>query len=242
MDTKKTDTVQQPSTKLIGEVPIDTIRPEILSIIKAKDPKIIEDGFITREELKKYRKEYIEDILFKEKGELDKLDKEVLKSLVDHESIVKNVTKEKEPRSLGQKMADKVAEVAGSWTFIILFLTFLVIWIILNSVIFFLNKPYDPYPFILLNLILSCIAAIQAPIIMMSQNRKEQKDRKRAENDYKINLKAELEIRNLHEKMDNLVQHQWQRLLDIQRLQLDLMEENEKETLKKNIRKKINKK
>ncbi|MFA5746267.1 MAG: DUF1003 domain-containing protein [archaeon] len=236
MDTKKTEIIPS-SVKLVGEVPIDTIRPEILSIIREKDPKIIEDGYITKEELKRYRKEYIEDILLKEKGELDKLDKDVLKSLVDHESIVKNITKDKESRSVGQKMADKVAEFGGSWTFIIMFGIFLVIWIVINSAVFLLKAPYDPYPFILLNLILSCIAAIQAPIIMMSQNRKEQKDRKRAENDYKINLKAELEIRNLHEKMDNLVQHQWQRLLDIQRLQLDLMEENEKETLKKTIKK-----
>ena len=108
-----------------------------------------------------------------------------------------------------------MARFGGSWGFIISFGAFLAIWIAINSY-FLLQRPYDPYPFILLNLILSCLAAIQAPVIMMSQNRKEQKDRLRAENDYKINLKSELEIRHLHEKMDNLIQHQWQRLLEIQ--------------------------
>jgi uncharacterized membrane protein len=139
---------------------------------------------------------------------------------------------EKENLTVGQKLADGVAKFGGSWGFIISFGVFLIIWIGINSY-FLLQKPYDPYPFILLNLILSCLAALQAPIIMMSQNRKDQKDRIRAENDYKINLKSELEIRHLHEKMDNLVQKQWQRLLEIQRLQLDIMEETQKERKKR---------
>ena len=175
--------------EVIGDIAVETIRPEVLTIIKKRNPKIIEDGFITQEELKLYRREYLESLLKKERGELNKIDKEVVKSLVEHESIVKDVMEEKEVLTLGQKLADKVATFGGSWTFIVSFGGFLLIWILIN-IGFLLSKPYDPYPFILLNLILSCIAAIQAPIIMMSQNRKEQKDRLRAENDYKINLKA----------------------------------------------------
>jgi uncharacterized membrane protein len=115
-----------------------------------------------------------------------------------------------------------VAEFGGSWTFILSFFFVLLLWIGVNAAL--LARPFDPYPFILLNLVLSCLAAIQAPIIMMSQNRQEDKDRMRSENDYRTNLKAELEIRHLHEKMDYLVLHQWQRLLEIQELQLELME------------------
>ena len=119
-------------------------------------------------------------------------------------------------------MADLIATFGGSWTFIISFFLFLFSWIILNAFVLG-NHQYDPYPFILLNLILSCLAAIQAPIIMMSQNRQEQKDRERAEHDYKINLKAELEIKLLSEKVDHLIVQQNKKLLEIQELQLDYL-------------------
>jgi uncharacterized membrane protein len=122
----------------------------------------------------------------------------------------------------GQHIADKVAIFGGSWTFIISFGVFLVIWIMVNA--FWLsNKGFDPYPFILLNLILSCLAAMQAPVIMMSQNRQEEKDRERAKKDYMINLKSELEIRILHEKIDHLIMKQQQELLEIQKVQIDMM-------------------
>lgn len=104
------------------------------------------------------------------------------------------------------------------------FAAFLLIWIGINATVIFW-KPVDPYPFILLNLLLSCLAAIQAPIILMSQNRQEEKDRLRAQYDYQVNLKAELEIRQLHEKMDHLLSHQWERLAQIQEIQIDLLEE-----------------
>jgi uncharacterized membrane protein len=108
----------------------------------------------------------------------------------------------------------------------------LILWIILNAAVL-VQKPFDPYPFILLNLVLSCIAAIQAPVIMMSQNRQEAKDRLRSEYDYRVNLKAELEIRQLHEKMDHLLMTQWQRLLEIQEMQMELIEESSAKTSKK---------
>ena len=125
---------------------------------------------------------------------------------------------------IGQKLADRIATFGGSWTFIIIFFSFLLVWMCINIWVL-ATKPFDPYPFILFNLILSCLAAIQAPIIMMSQNRKEQKDRSRSEYNYKVNLKAELEIRLLHEKIDHLMIHQNQRLLEIQELQLDYLED-----------------
>jgi uncharacterized membrane protein len=121
-------------------------------------------------------------------------------------------------------LSDRIASFGGSWRFIILFGAVLLFWIILNAV-FLLNRGFDPYPFILLNLILSCLAAIQAPIIMMSQNRAEARDRLRAENDYKVNLKAELEIRTLHEKIDHLLQRQYSRLFEIQQIQIELLEQ-----------------
>ncbi|MEN9598849.1 MAG: hypothetical protein RL596_1160 [Bacteroidota bacterium] len=117
---------------------------------------------------------------------------------------MKKNSRDQQALNFGQQLADKVAAFGGSWTFISSFLTFIIVWIVLN-VLLFLNKGFDPYPFILLNLILSCIAAIQAPVIMMSQNRQEEKDRERAKNDYEINLKSEKEIRELQQKIDELM-------------------------------------
>jgi uncharacterized membrane protein len=149
----------------------------------------------------------------------------VLTSIKDQELLSRNLNADSEDtNTFGQRVADKVAEFGGSWRFILSFMGFLVLWIVLNSLLMLL-RPWDPYPFILLNLILSCLAALQAPIIMMSQNRQEARDRLRAENDYRINLKAELEIRSLHAKMDLLLSHQWQRLLEIQEIQMEMMEE-----------------
>ena len=126
--------------------------------------------------------------------------------------------------SFGQRLADKVATFGGSWRFIILFAIFIMVWMVIN-IVFLLDKGFDPYPFILLNLILSCLAALQAPVIMMSQNRQEEKDRERAKQDYMVNLKAELEIRVLHEKLDHLIMHQQQELLNIQQIQVEMMED-----------------
>ena len=132
----------------------------------------------------------------------------------------------------GERLADQIAAFGGSWTFITLFFGILLGWIVLN--LWFLdNEGFDPFPFILLNLILSCLAAIQAPIIMMSQNRQEQKDRQRGEHDYKINLKAELEIKLLSEKIDHLLVHQSKKLLEIQEVQIDYLEDLMKEIKKK---------
>ena len=158
-------------------------------------------------------------------GELTALDHEVIKSLQQHELLSENIEKQFEGKlSFGERLSDHIAEFGGSWRFIIIFGAVLFGWIALNVAVL-ASRAYDPYPFILLNLILSCLAAIQAPIIMMSQNRAEARDRLRAEYDYKINLKAELEIRHLHEKIDHLLRRQYNRLLEIQQIQIELLEE-----------------
>ena len=164
-------------------------------------------------------------MLESEKGELTSLENEVLTSLRNHETLSKNVDSEFEGEwTLGERLADRIATFGGSWIFLILFGLFLLVWISINSFILYAHPP-DPYPYILLNLILSCLAAIQAPIIMMSQNRQEAKDRLRSEHDYQVNLKADLEIRHLHEKLDHLLSHQWERLAQIQEIQLELLAE-----------------
>jgi uncharacterized membrane protein len=146
-----------------------------------------------------------------------------MRKFKDIQSIVE-LEEQEDHRTPGQRIADKVASFGGSWVFILSFLFFLVIWILFN-VYWLQNKGFDPYPFILLNLILSCIAALQAPIIMMSQNRLEEKDRERAKKDFIINLKAEQEIRVLQQKMDQLLKHQHEELMAIQKQQIELIEQ-----------------
>ena len=164
-------------------------------------------------------------VIADEVGEVTALETEVVRSMQEHELISEHVDREFETNlTFGERVADKIASFGGSWTFIISFGGFLAAWIAVNTVIL-ATRPPDPYPFILLNLILSALASIQAPVIMMSQNRQEAKDRVRSEHDYKVNLKAELEIRHLHEKMDHLLKQQAQRLLEIQQIQIELLEE-----------------
>lgn len=167
---------------------------------------------------------YLENMLHTEDQHLRKLHSLVATALEEEDSIVKNLRlQSKESSTFGQRVADKVATFGGSWTFIITFGVILACWIGVNAVM--ATKAFDPYPFILLNLVLSTIAALQAPVIMMSQNRKEEKDRKRAENDYIINLKAEIEIRSLHQKVNLLMEEQFKTLLDVQKYQVELLEE-----------------
>jgi uncharacterized membrane protein len=173
----------------------------------------------------KYRSDYVRSILEAERGELSSLDEQVVAALRDQELVAANINEEFHGRlTLGQRVADKVAAFGGSWGFIGLFGAIILAWMVVNAGLL-IAKPFDPYPFILLNLVLSTLAALQAPVIMMSQNRQAAKDRLQAEHDYRVNLKAELEIRLLHTKLDQLLTHQWQRLIEIQQLQMDLMEE-----------------
>ena len=199
------------------------IRQSLLHFINKTHSNFSKNCFLSIEEMNDYREKYISEFLNKKLGNLTEVEKQVIQSVSKNTMISTEVEEDEQKTSFGQKLADKVAEFGGSWGFIIFFMTFLVAWILLN-VFWLSNHGFDPYPFILLNLILSCIAAIQAPVIMMSQNRQEEKDRERSKKDYKINLKSELEIRELHEKIDHLIIHYQQNLLEIQKTQIDLLE------------------
>jgi len=203
------------------------VRNAVVNLIKTEYPDWSADGYICRNDLSRYRNQYVEDLLEAEKGELSSLEEEVLNSIQAHQVLSTNIDKEFEQEwTLGERLADRIASFGGSWTFLIIFAIFITAWITMNSFVLF-SHPVDPYPFILLNLLLSCLAAIQAPIIMMSQNRQEAKDRLRSQHDYQVNLKAELEIRHLHEKIDHLLSRQWERLVKIQEIQLDMLSELE---------------
>ena len=228
MNSKSASVICQLSKKEISShdaIRIDSIRHSLFKKLKEESPNIDPHGFISIAELNRIRELTIKQMLESDKGELSQLDSEVLKSIQSNELLSLGILEDdKTQDTFGMRLADKIAEFGGSWKFIIFFGGFILVWITSN-IVFLLNKGFDPYPFILLNLILSCLAALQAPVIMMSQNRMEAKDRKRAENDYKVNLKAELEIRHLNEKIDHLMLKQMQHLNDIQQIQIDLLEE-----------------
>jgi uncharacterized membrane protein len=202
------------------------LRDKLADLIRRKHPDWSLDQPLCKECLNTLRAEYIEEALRADRGELTDLELGVMRSIQEQELISENTNEGFEAQStFGQKLADQIAKFGGSWAFIITFGSVLVVWLTLNSVALFMPKPFDPFPFILLNLVLSCLAATQAPVIMMSQNRMEARDRDRAEHDYQVNLKAEMEIRHLHEKVDHLLTHQWERLAEMQQMQMDLMNE-----------------
>lgn len=194
-----------------------------------KFPNVKQEDFISEESYDNILNDYVEAILNTDKGELSRLEVEVLSNIKESEIISSNLQKTfREHVTWGEKMADRLASFGGSWYFVCFFIFFLLLWIVFN-LFTATDFKFDPYPFILLNLILSSLAALQAPVIMMSQNRAEAKDRLRSEHDYQINLKAELEIRSLHQKMDHLLMKQMQHLIEIQQLQIDLMEKIRKQ-------------
>jgi uncharacterized membrane protein len=209
--------------QIADKVSAKTIRHSILNLIQKEHPQFSHDSNLSRSELNHFREKHISENLSKELGKLTDSEKTVLTSLTDNTTLSDKIDgDEQQNLTFGQRIADKVASFGGSWTFIISFGVFIFLWICLN-IFWLVNKGFDPYPFILLNLILSCLAALQAPVIMMSQNRQEEKDRDRAKNDYMINLKSELEIRTLHEKIDHFVMDQQQELLDIQKAQIEML-------------------
>lgn len=167
---------------------------------------------------------YVHQLMETEDKQLARLHQIVKESLEEESLLTRRLIEDAEQKkpTFGEGLADKVATFGGSWTFIMSFGAVLFSWIVLNS-LFLMQKAFDPYPYILLNLVLSCIAALQAPVIMMSQNRKETKDRERAENDYLINLKSEIEIRHLHQKIDLSVVDQYQHLCEIQQRQIEIL-------------------
>jgi len=208
------------STCVLGEL----VRPSIVNTIIKSYPNWSPSGYICFSDLNYSRGQYVKGILEEEKGELSSIDQEVIRSLSEHELLAKDTTKEYEDQlTFGEKVADKVAQFAGSWGFIGFAIGVIIVWVFINFLVIVLR--WDPYPFILLNLVLSCVAALQAPIIIMSQNRQAERDRMRAKEDYKVNLKAELEIRQLNDKIDHILTKQWERMMDIQQIQMELMEE-----------------
>jgi uncharacterized membrane protein len=212
---------KSPQDGTIGEV----VRPSLSDFIRKKDPQWDGKGFICFDDLGIFRRDYVKEVLEDEIGELSALDQEVVESLQAHEILSSDISKQFEKKlTFGERLSDRIAAFGGSWTFIIFFSAVLLLWIVLNSFVL-LTRAFDPYPYILMNLVLSALAALQAPVIMMSQNRSEDRDRARGENDYKINLKAELEIRHLHEKIDHLLRGQYKRLFEIQQIQIELLEE-----------------
>jgi len=207
------------------EIKGQDLREGIFNLIQSQFSTFTKEDYISNSELNTYRRLYLTSLILQEKGELAAIDQEVMDAIKNNSILSENIHEKKEGKlTFGQKLADQVASFGGSWIFIISFFSFILGWIILNTWLL-VSRPYDPFPFILLNLILSCLAAIQAPIIMMSQNRQEQKDRKRSEQDYKINLKAELEIKILSEKIDHLLVHHNKKLLEIQEVQTDYLED-----------------
>jgi uncharacterized membrane protein len=221
----KTSCITSKEIKKGEEIHSRDLREGIYNFIKEEYPGLGKECYITLDELNHFRRLYLTSLIRQEKGELDIIDRDVMEAIKNNAVLSENIEDDIEGRlTLGQRMADKIASFGGSWTFIIIFFSFILIWMSINA-FFLATKPFDPFPFILLNLLLSCLAAIQAPIIMMSQNRKEQKDRQRGEHDYKINLKAELEIKLLSEKIDHIIVHQNKKLLEIQEIQTDYLED-----------------
>jgi uncharacterized membrane protein len=208
--------------------PSELVRETVVRQIKMDHPEWTSEGYICFADLNHFRTQYVNSLLQDEMGEITNLEKDVSEKLLRHETLSTNIFEDSlRDRTFGQQLADSIAAIGGSWGFIIGFLIFLALWMLINSYLL-LSKSFDPYPYILLNLVLSTLAAIQAPVIIMSQRRQEMRDHLRAENDYSVNLKAELEIRQLHEKVDHILLSQWRRLIEIQEIQIELMNEIKK--------------
>jgi uncharacterized membrane protein len=204
-------------------LPASLVRHNIAALIAGRLPGWDPAGFICRGCLNEFRAEYVRAEMEKDRGELSALEQEVVRSLHEGALLAGNLNRQfDESLGLGERIADRVAEFGGSWRFILVFFAVMAGWITLNS-LYLLLQPFDPYPFILLNLALSLLAAVQAPIILMTQNRQEARDRLRAENDYQVNLKAELEVRTVSEKLDLLIHQQWAHLLEIQQVQTEMI-------------------
>ena len=217
--------VCQKNVRARDAFPTEFVRAGLAELIRKEHHDFAPGGYLCMADLNRYRTAYVQQAMEDERGEVSQLERDVIDSLNSQDLVARNLDALFERElTLGERMSDRLAEFGGSWGFIGVFAMVMAAWILANSAVASW-RPFDPFPFILLNLVLSCLAAIQAPIIMMSQNRQEAKDRRRGEYDYRVDLKAELEIRHLHAKIDMLISHQWQRLLEIQQIQTDLMQE-----------------
>jgi uncharacterized membrane protein len=206
-------------------VPAKQVPDTIIDLIRKEYPAWSSGGYICRADLNRFRADYVRKVLETERGDLALLVEDVSESMKDHELLLKNINVEFDQQlSFGDRLSDRLADFAGSWRFIAIFTVLFFGWIAMNSILL-VYRPFDPYPFIFLNLVLSAVAAIQAPVIIMSQNRQEARDRLHAERDYDVSVHSEMEIHQLHKKIDHLLINQGQRFLEIQQIQLELMEE-----------------
>ena len=204
-----------------------TLRPSLVQLIRRDHPGLADDALISHETANRYRSRYVERMLRRERGALSELDAQIVKSIAAEETISANLDDDaNENRTLADRASDALASFGGSWTFILSFSCLLAIWMLWNEAKG--QAAFDPFPFILLNLLLSTLAAVQAPIIMMSQKRQEGRDRMRARSDYQVNLKAELEIRMLHEKIDHLIAREWRRLEETHAVEQELFESSKR--------------
>ena len=204
-------------------VRVEAIRPaDAERIAHANPDRLPGSGVVCRNCLQRERLAHVMDQLESERGQLSDIEADVARRAGEHLTIADNLAKRfAHDITFGERIADKVAEVGGSWSFVIGFLVVLGAWIALNVAL--ATRAFDPYPYILLNLVLSCIAALQAPVIMMAQNRQASRDRMQAEEDFRVNLKAELEIASLHEKVDHLLHAEWERMVELLEMQLELL-------------------
>lgn len=228
MDNQKTVICQIcKKEKSIKDVtPGDIIRISMVSMIKKAYPDFDNNGFICKNDLNSIRAKYVEGLFDKESGELSDIEKQVVENIKDQEIITKSLhDQSNESSSKWDVVSDKIATFGGSWKFIVFLFAFLAAWMILNAVLYSSGKAWDSYPYVFLNFILACIASIQAPIIIMSQNKQEKRDRIRSDSEYQINLKSEIGIRNLNEKMDHMLFKQWEKNKEIQTLMLEIMQD-----------------
>jgi uncharacterized membrane protein len=203
----------------------ELIHASIANVIIKKHPTWSPEGYICHRDLNQFRIDYVREVLEKEKNECASFKETDKYSVIEGDHLPKNINVEFEKElTFGEHLADKIAGFAGSWTFIAAFAGIIFLWVTLNTYIL-LSRPFDPYPYILLNLFLSILTAVQAPVIIMSQNRQEMRDRLHAERDYQVSIHTELEIHRLHKKIDYLMMSQGQRLMEIQNIQVELMEE-----------------
>jgi uncharacterized membrane protein len=204
-------------------VALCALRPSLVHLIHSDHPGLPDDALISQATANVYRSRYVAQMLRRERGALSKLDEEIVKSIASQDIITDNPDADDQAtRTIAERASDGLASFGGSWTFIMSFSVFLGLWMLWNAIRG--SAAFDPFPFILLNLILSTLAAVQAPIIMMSQKRQEDRDRARARSDYQVNLKAELEIRLLHEKIDHLIQREWRRLEETHAIEQELFD------------------
>ncbi|MHB9110321.1 MAG: DUF1003 domain-containing protein [Armatimonadota bacterium] len=206
-------------------LPAAAVHGGLCDYLSMHHPEWSDDGYICLEDLNRLRREYVTEALLAETREMESLERAFREGLAEIDALERRLNAElTETQTFWDRLADRVAAFGGSWPFLISLTVLMTAWVVINTAQLF-TRPFDPYPYILLNLVISGLAAVEAPLILMSQSRQDAKDRLRAKQDLRTNLRAEIEVRNLNHKMDQLLTHQWQHLLEIQQMQMEMMEE-----------------